>query len=335
MPIRFYTGFEADTTILAADGIVLSGGATTTTAQRNRTLSGRGGDTSLSSSNTSQTCVIPVFGATAGEEIAMACRFAPGGLINIFFRQAGTVQCSLEIAADGFMRLYRGQVGTLLATSAATLAGNTWHWLLIEVTARELASNGRMRVYVGGSASVFVDTGIADLRNTAVDDFDSVFLRGNTSFFDDYVQASAGALPDQVLYVQLTRPVADSTPVESTPSTGASRFGTIDETPVSLIDYNEITVSGHEDRLTFSPLGFTPTSVLAVRPMAHMTGEGTINDGRTLVRFGATDQYGVNRPLAVGGTYAIVADIFETKDGVSAPITGADVDAIVAGYEGN
>lgn len=334
MAIKYYSGFETDSTILAADGLVLTG-ATVSSAQRHRTLSGRGGDRSILMSSGSQTLRIPAFTAGVAEEVHFAIRHDTGSSwILTFLNNAGSENVSLRKAADGFLRIHR-TAGTVLATSAAVLVADTWNWLRMVVTAREAASAGRVQVYVGGS--LFVDTGAGvDCRQTATDDFASVEFTGANTFnlyVDDFVQ---GTLPDgRARYVQLIRPTSETATIDGTPSTGTDNALTVDEDPVSTTDYNELVSAGAEDRLNMSNLGFTPLSVDAVRPMALMTGEGSIAQGRTLVESGGSSTYGTNRALSTGGTYAVVGDVIALDPNGSIAWTGTSVDALISGYEAN
>ncbi len=336
MAIKYYTGFESDAAILAGDAIVLSSTPTVTTSERHRTISGRGGSKSIQCNGAADSIRIPAFTAGVGEEVAIAVHHSAGAQWQVTFNNSSVSEnCSVRLDTDGFVRIHRS--GTILATSGATLASSTWNWLLMKVTAREAASAGRVEVFVNGSGTAFVDTGAGvDCRLSSDDDFDSVEMHANagTVYWDDYIQAGAGTLPDQALYIQMIRPSADSTPTDGVPSTGTDAFAVVDEDPVSTVDYNELTAATDEDRFTFTDLGFTPLSVLAVRTMSHMTAEGILTDGRGVVRSGGVDAYGVNRAITTGGLYGIVGDIFE-EDPSSNPWTGTTVDAIIGGYQVN
>lgn len=336
MALKYYSGFESDATILAADGIVFTGSCVVTTAERHQTSSGRGGSKSLQLDGASTTVRIPAFTAGAAEQVGIAVRFSSGSILSIRFDKISRTNCSVRIEADGFMRLYRGDATALLATSARILNPLAWHWLLIEVTAREA---GRIRVFLNGSRTAFVDTGAGvDCRDESTDDFDSVLIdcdANPTVNIDDYVQGGAGTLPNRALYGQMIRPVSDASPIEATPSTGTDNWANLDDDPVSLEDHNEFTVAGQEDRFNMGNLGFTPPNVLAVRTMAHMTGEGAITQGRGLVESGGSTTYGTNRALATGGTYQIVGDIFTLDPHGDIPWTGAAVNALISGMEAN
>lgn len=335
MAVKYFCGFESDVAILVGDGIVLSSSPTVTTSERHRTLSGRGGSKSIQCNASADGVRIPGVSVGVGEEVAFAVKHTGVSAWSAtFLNSGGTENCSVRMATDGFVRCHR--TGTVLATSGSTLAADTWHWIRIRVTAREAASAGRLEVFLNGVALAFADTGAGvDTRATAIDDWASVELTApnGTVYFDDYVQGTS--IPTGIRYIQMLRPTSDASPVNGTPSAGTDRFATIDEDPVSILDYNEIAVAGDEDRLGLGNLGFTPLSVDAVRVLAHMTGEGTIVQGRTLVESGGSTTFGANRALATGGTYQVVGDVYLTDPNGGGAWTGAAVDALIAGYEAN
>jgi hypothetical protein len=288
--------------------------------------------------NPNSTALIPVNGAVE-DQIHFAFWLTSGSDFRLYFlANAVNVNCHISFESDNRVRLYLG-VGTLVATSVDTISSDTWHTAKVIITARDAAGGGRLRVFIDGNPTAIVDTGAGvNMRATAIDDFLNVYfycVNAPDCWLDDFVHASSGSLPDQALYIKLLRPTADDTPTDSTPSTGTDQYAMVDESPVSLLDYNELTVAGNEDHLAASDLGAVPGDILAVRVLAHATGVGVITQMRTLVKSNGTTGYGVNQGLSTGGTYTDISDIFETDPDTGLAWEPAAVDAMFIGYEAN
>lgn len=346
MTIKRMIGFESDEDILVGESCDFSAATVTiSTTQKHQTTTLYGGNKALSISGT-QNLQINGPAGTAGDEIHVAYyrdSSGSGGFAYISFHDsANNLQFSITMETDGFVRLRKGTIGagTLLGTSVSTFATDRWHSILIKATLREAASSGRVQVFMNGSGTATVDSGAGvDCRNTTVDDFLNVILGqsgpSGLVYFDDYVHATTGSLPDEALYIKMLRPDGDGAVTDGTPSTGVTNFGVVDEDPVSIVDYNELTVAATEDRFTLTALGAVPSSILCVKAHAHMTGQGTITNGRTLISSNGTDQYGTNQTLPTGGTYAAVYDHYELNPDGSIAWTQTAIDALVAGYEAN
>lgn len=337
MTIYKFHGFEADDTIEQADGIVYVNSPTVSAALAHQTPGGFGGSRSMKL-DLSDAITIPMPGALDDDEAAMAWYRASTGTPTwgIYFLLAGAVQASVICSgADGLVRIYRNASGTLLATSGASLSADTWYW--VKVVAN-IDNSGQIDVYVNGT--LFVSTGAAvDTQQRDAPGYDSMKLINSAGtgicYVDDWVWASTGVLPDAALYAPMIRPDADGATVDATPSTGSDNYAMVDEDPVSLVDYNTFATATDEDHYNLSNLSTAPGQVLAVRPRAHMTGEGTIINARTLVNSNGTVEYGTNQPLATGGTYAVIADVFETDPDTAATWTGTAVQALLAGAQVN
>lgn len=335
MACKYMTGFEHDLTILGADGVTVANTPVIGTTERHRTISGRGGDRSIQCNSSGDQVNLPAFSVGVAEEIVLAIHHSVGAAWTITFNNGSASEnCSVRMAVDGFLRLQRAS--TVLATSALVLPSLTWTWLKLKITARDAAGGGRMIAYINGDTTPFADTGAgANCQNTASADFASVRLTApsGTVYFDDYHQGGAGTFPDQALYIQTLRPNSDAGPNQGTPSAGATGFGVVDEDPVSTADYIEDTVTANENVFGFPALGFTPLEVFCVRTLCDMTGEGTITLARGKVRHSGTTTEGTDKAMQTGGLYGIIGDIFPLCPSTGLAWTGAEVDAIEAGYE--
>lgn len=341
MTIRAYNGFESDTTILQAEGMTFSGSPTVVSTHRHQTTSGYGGSKSLCIGYLHAVTIPTPVVATSDEIQLKVFLTSSNARLHIEFNPtAATPNVTVCYDNDGYVRIRRGGgvSGTLLATSSSVLALGMWHTLKIRVTARDA---GRVQVYANGNASTLVDTGASvDCKNTTTDDFTTIRIVGQhmtteNAYIDDFVHATNGSIPDEAVFCLMLRPTGDGATIESTPSTGSSRYATVDEDPVSTSDYNTLSTAGHEDQLTMADLPATPTSILAVRTVVHATGEGTITLLRGLVKSGASVGYGTNQALSTGGSYTAIKDIFETDPATASAWTASAVNAMSAGYEAN
>jgi hypothetical protein len=333
MTIRRICGFETDATILQADGITFTGTPAVNAVTLHQTPGGFGGSKSMELGS-SDTITFAAGGVADAEEVAFAVY--TGGGCAVRFMSGGTVQCAVGISpVDYLVRIYKGaETGVALTTSGDALAANTWYWIKCVVTAKEAASSGQIRVDVNGVS--FVDTGAGvDCRNTTSDHFDSVRiaqLTSGTIYVDDYHQGSTGSLGDVPLFILPILPTTDSSITSTSSGGGAGTYANVDEDPVSTADYNEWTAAG-TDRYGASNLPASPGEVKCVRVLAHMTGEGTIIQARTVVHHSGSTGSGTYQGLSTGGTYAVIADIFETNPSTGIAWTGAEVDAMEIGAQ--
>lgn len=328
---RRIAGFEIDDTITQADNWTYTG-TTAISAVTSHKVGTFGGSQSLRIPLGS-TASVPAVSVTNGEEVAFAINFDSGGGWIVRFRLSGGANCTVAMgAADGLIRLYRGtNTGVLLATGTNPLTHSTWYWIVCKITAKD-SPNGAMEVLVNGVSEVSV-SGV-DTRNTITGDhFDSVYFANSAAGFylDDYHQSAAGvlsALPAQHVFRWL--PTGDDTITSTSSGGGAGTYANVDEYgPVSTADYNEWTAAGAD--LLSGADSMSPSEVTCVRMMAYMTGDGAITTARNNLKLGGTTENGTYQALSTGGTYAVIADIFETVGGL--PLSGSDVDAMLHGVQ--
>lgn len=319
-------GYASDT-----EFFVVSGTPATTTAQRHRSGGGWGGNRSLR--------------LQAGDEIALFTYandvlFEPAGayrlvagLLEVRFRDNPhtTTQCAVTFdAADGKVRVYRGDSGgTLIATSAgAPMTLSTWHWVEYRVTAQNA---GTMQVYVDGV--LVVDTGVADLQPGVFSDFDFMRFVGGTAcdcYLDDLVFAEPGTLVVGQHWYELPKVPIDDSVVEGVPSTGSDNWAMVDEDPPDTADYVTFTDTDM-DLYTLSALAGSGATVGTVRVAGYAEGEGSIDEWSPVVKSGAATQ--------VSGAHPAEASWRPAQDMVPQdPDTGLDwelaaVEAMTAGVQ--
>lgn len=156
-----------------------------------------------------RTTVFVAFALWAPSGVSGACH-------TVLLEDGGTVQCSIQINADGTIKFYRGNAGTLLATYTGGFTLGTWVQFQFKVVIDP--TNGEFHVRRNGNTvDDFSATGLND-RSTANTQINQVNFNGasfsNRTFFDDvWVWDNTGSAPNdwigdyrcQVLY-----PHADS-----------------------------------------------------------------------------------------------------------------------------
>jgi len=183
--------------------------------------------------------------------------------------KAGTVQCSVNINASGYLQLYRGDNGgTLLATAATQpLIANTYSYVELKVVVHP--STGSATLRVDGTSVLTVPTANTAAGGSA--GWDQVRIGGNSfaiaypSLDDYYVLDGSGSAPlnDFLGNVRVDAgyPTGAGATTGWTPSAGAN-YACVDEaTPNGDTDY----VTASSSPLTRDLNSARPSSISVVR----------------------------------------------------------------------
>lgn len=193
--------------------------------------------------------------------------------------------------------------GSMVFTSSATIGDNAYHHVEIQMVAHTSA----------GTLKVWID-GVLDINVTATDTSDAV--SGDCTIFD-YVQFGGcsrnpalssvwiddpivwddqgsgftGHLPDKHR-IRVTIPSANGSANDFTPSTGSNYQCVDDVMSDDDTTFVESSTVGHEDRYTFSNVGFSPGLIYAmvIQSAIRRTGIKAMN-ARGLAGLGGIDAF--------------------------------------------
>lgn len=331
MTYRLIEGFDAGTDITRYLGkrTSISGCSLATSGGRFNS-----GCLSLTASNA--TCF-----RTFDAQPTWICGFAwqfSGGTSNtdvIRIEDGTTTQVSLYKDSGGALRIYRG-TGTLLATSAAALAPNTWYF--IEIAALIADSGGYVLVRVDGAD--FVSVTNADTKQSSTNAWASVikFMQNsssNTNKLDDVYVLDGTGTPNDFLgdhRVRTLLPAVDDA-VQFSRSGGSYNYANVAESSADDdASYNESSTAGAKDLFRLNGLPANPGAVrclqVSVRARKDDAGARSI---RTRVKSGATEANGASN--ALNTTYQYFADIYPTDPATGAAWTDTAVNNSSMGYE--
>jgi len=227
-----------------------------------------------------------------------------------------------------------GDIVLRLGDSSTYLGFGIWnaqipHWISIELLAQN--AGGICNVYVDG---ILATTYSGDTQRTTIPGWSSMRFRNQaTMWIDDMVftTAAEGAVTPQY-FVPLT--LDSDFAVSLTPSTGVLNYMTVDELPVSTLDYNECNVSGLSDLYGHAGLPWTPVSVYCVAANSYVAADGTITAMQNALYASGSTSYEpvAPRPLGGGYVYDVVQSIW-TLDPLGSAWTGASVDAAKIGVK--
>lgn len=245
---------------------------------------------------------------------------------NVALTQSG----GIKVNTDGKLRAYSwGTSPALLASGAINLATSTY--VYIEVEAYFADSGGSMKVWVNGVLDINFSGDSLASGTVSLDIVQYQALTASSAWIDDILlwndagSGLTGNLGGKAYTMTVLRPTSDVT-TDFTRSTGATNYGTVDETVLNDTDYNDSATSGHVDLYGFSDTGLAgSTAVLGVVVEAVVAnpGGGTI-DYKLLSDIGGTTVEGTQRTAPAGET--VIHELFMTKPGGGA-WTATNVDA--------
>lgn len=258
----------------------------------------------------------------------------------ITFREGPDVHISLSIDSAGAIAAYRGDMITLLGTSATALFPlNTWTWLQIKVVISDTVGSVEVRDAAG--VVMLNLTGI-DTRNGSTSGVINIVQIGGMgtgamqSRFDDFhIWDSTGSVCNTFTddtRIDTLYPSADGDVTQFTPSAG-SNFQCVDETSFNTTDYVDSSTAGHQDLYATTNLPHTPVSIFGVvRTVVAQKDDAGARSLKVLTKSGATINAGSAQTLSAGSNLRL-ADVLETDPDTSAAWTKAGVDAMQIGFE--
>jgi hypothetical protein len=241
-----------------------------------------------------------------------------------------TVQVDLLGNADGTLSVRRGG-STVLGTSTATLALNTWYYVELKVVGS--GTSGAATVRVNGTA-VLTLTGV-NTQQTANATANTVRLgqqatSGNLDYDDVYVLDGSGGVNTDFLgdcRVEQVLPTGAGATTAWTPSAGANYAAVDDAPPNGDTDYVSSATAGQTDTYACGDLAVaTSGTVKAVQATASCRKDDAGSRSVALVtRPGSTDRVGATQ--SVLDTYSMLPQVWDTNPDTAAAWTVAEVNA--------
>jgi hypothetical protein len=266
------------------------------------------------------------FGSTSNN-VSIGFGWKPNSLGNgivIEFRSGGGQICQLESNSAG--QLIAKRNGTTLGSSAAVLAPTVWGYIEVEFTRH--ASAGVFKVYYNGLQILNLTA-----QNTGSADIDSIRAGYNVTQFaidDLYCTNTATRLGE--CRVDVLHPTADTAQKDWTASTGSNNYACIDEAQYDTSDYISAGTVGNKDLYTLGDLSFNPLTIYAVQATCFAKkDDASTRTFRQNIKSSSSTGNGATK--ALGTSYQILTDIFETDPNGSIAWTQSSVNALTAGPE--
>ncbi len=257
----------------------------------------------------------------------------------MFWGDAGaTVHLALRAYANGSFKLYLGDAGTLLATSATGLyVPNIWRYL--EMSATIADAGGRVTVKIDGS-TIIDFTG--DTKNGGTNTtIDTVGFGNNGTFqaygnWDDlYVCNDSGSANNAFLgdvRVQTLYPTGAGSSTQFTPTGVANNWDNVNDTPYSTATYNADSVPGHRDTYAMADLVAGTGTVFGVQDnILALKSDAGAASIKAAIKSGGTVYYDSALTLSASATESTA--LREVDPATSAAWTPANVNSLEFGAE--
>lgn len=276
--------------------------------------------------------------------LGMAVNFNWGNLAGAAYAQVhlkngAAFQMGFRFENTGAISIVRctsGTAGTVVATSDDNVVpANAWCYMEAEIVISSTV--GRVTIWINGTqVANFTDLNIAN-SGTTVDRFmfhaPQTGSTSSLSLDDIYVTDTAEHAGEYK--IETIRPNADSTPLQLTPSTGATHYNLVGATLAQVTNYVEGQAAGLEDLYDLAPLSSTPESVKAIQigTAAWKTDAGT-KKLETSVDYGSGIFY--NTPFSLSSTPALQASrtVLDNRPG-GGEWTATDIDNLKVGVRIN
>ena len=258
----------------------------------------------------------------------------------------GNIHVSLRHDSTGHITFCRDS--TVLATSANTLALNTWYHIEFKAIIGDVGDSpsGRYEVRVDGTATNWIpDSGTGkDTRNAGDATIGSVRLYGGVNvgsypattghmFQDFYLLNATGAVASDFLgpsRFQVSRPVAVGTTAEWTGNYADNWQNVADGRGDSDTTFNQSSTAGQTDQfaMTDVPAGTIHAIQHVIMARRDTGGARTI---RPVTRIGTTDYNGTT--VTAAAAYAFHCEAVSVSPATSSAWTDTEVNGAEFGYE--
>jgi hypothetical protein len=247
-----------------------------------------------------------------------------------------TIHVALFLTAANAIAAYRGDLTTLLGTSANGVVPVSGYFY---IEAKVLISDtvGTVTVRVNGVA-VLTLTGL-DTRNAGNASATGFRIMGTsaTSLVDDiYANDTSGGAPQNDFLgdcrIDTLFPNADGSNSAWTPSTGTDHYALVDESTPNTTDYVETSGVGNKDTWNFQNLSAITGTIYGVQvSSAALKDDAGARSIANTVKSGATNADGATQALSTSQLYYM--DIWATDPNTAAAWTEANVNAAEFGVK--
>lgn len=252
----------------------------------------------------------------------------------VSFYDGANLQCEYYVNTSRQFELVRN--GTILATSTATYALNTWHHVEIHVVIH--SSTGVMEIRLDGVSIISV-TG-ANTRGGSSNNYANIVAIspasriGGALRFDDLIYADGTSSQTWIgdKRVSVLAPTGAGNTTQMTPSAG-SNWQNVDDQPANDdTDYNSDGTAGHLDTYVYGNLAANIVSVQAVKVvMRARKDDAGPRSIASVTRPGSTDNVGADKALTT--TYLHHGQILLVNPDTAVAWTPGEVNATEFGVK--
>lgn len=252
------------------------------------------------------------------------------------FLDGATVHCALFLTAAGAIAAYRGDLTTLLGTSANGVVPSSG---FCYIEAKVLISDtvGTVDVHVNGSSVLSLTS--QDTRNAgnaSCTGFSVRGVSGSTDIDDLYACDAAGSAPTNTFLgdcrIDALYPNADGSNTDFTCSTGSTHYTLVDEATPNTSDYVESSTVNNKDTYAFQDLSaITGTIYGAQICTAALKDDAGARSLANTVKSSSTNADGATQALSTSQLYYL--DIFPTDPNTAAAWTEAAINAAEFGVK--
>jgi hypothetical protein len=239
---------------------------------------------------------------------------------------SGAIQCTVVIGADGRLHLYRGDVTTLLASSAVTVPLNAFAHIESKFVLSNTAGSVSVRLNGAEVIAYSGDTCGSSSYTTASSVRVGTYFR--LMYVDDLIiHDGADFVGD--MNVLLLPPSADTAEADFVTVGAASGFDCIDEVEHDAdTTYIKSSVSGDisEFALQDLPAGYGNIQAVAINKLARKTESGA-GSLKMSIRQGVSVAAGESTALTTGYSYS--QDIFETDPASGVAFTATNANDLI------
>lgn len=257
---------------------------------------------------------------------------------EVQFQEGSTIHASLHFHDDGTISAYRGDVTSLLGTTANPVFTNgNWTWIQVKLVIHDSTGSVEIR---DASGNVLLNLTGKDTRDGGTGYCNTITLRtgsfGTTGAYDDWhIWDTTGSICNtwtNDTRVDHIRPDGDGDVVQFTPSSGAN-YSCVDEATYNTSDTVSASVAGYQDLYTCGNITHNPQSIFSVlrTAVAQKDDAGARSLKMLTTRSGTI--YAGSAITLNNGSYIRLADVQETDPSTSAAWTQSGVNAAQFGIE--